>query len=95
MLLGRSYKSDGQGRYIEELSLKPVEFCANLAAMKNDAWLAIYLNGEKRKPNVFSPAVSDQSLWFSKGETGQRVFDAVFAAWEMTAGTRNAACGPS
>jgi hypothetical protein len=24
MLLGRSYKSDGQGRYMEELSLKPV-----------------------------------------------------------------------
>jgi hypothetical protein len=63
--------------------------------MNNDAWLAIYLNGAKRKPNVFSPAVSDQSLWFGKGETGQRVFDAVFAAWEMTAGGRNAACGPS
>jgi hypothetical protein len=95
MLLGRSYKSDGQGRYLEELSLKPVEFCANLGAMNNDAWLAIYLNGAKRKPNVFSPAVSDQSLWFSKGETGQRVFDSVFAAWEMTAGSRNAARGPS
>jgi len=33
-------------------------------------------------------------LWFSKGETGQRTFDAVFAAWRKTseAGAGSAVC---
>ena len=97
MLLGRSYKARVDGKYVEELSDKAVDICENLAAMSNNAWLAVYLNGAKRKPNVFIPAISDQSLWFSKGETGHRVFDAVFAAWEKTpeAGARSAVCHPS
>jgi hypothetical protein len=51
----------------------------------------------KRKPNVFSPAISDQSLWLGKGEAGQQVFDAVFAAWEKApdAGASGTACQPS
>ena len=88
-----SYKKRADGRYVEWFSEKPGELCHNLAALTDNAWLAVYLNGGKRKPNVFRPAVSDQSLWFSKGENGQRVFDAVFAAWE--AGARGAVCEPS
>jgi hypothetical protein len=82
---------------VEWLSDKPGELCHNQSALNDNLWLAVYFNGAKRKPNVFRPAVSDQSLWFSKGETGQRVFDAVFAAWEKApaAGARGAACQPS
>jgi len=87
-----SYKKRAD-QYVEWLSEKPGEICHNLSALNDNLWLAVYFNGAKRKPNVFRPAVSDQSLWFSKGETGQRVFDAVFAAWE--AGTKGAACQPS
>jgi hypothetical protein len=97
MLLGRSHKGRLDGTYVHELSDKPADICENLAAMSNNAWLAVYLNGARRKPNVFRPAITDQSLWFSKGETGHRVFDAVFAAWEKTpeAGARSAVCHPS
>ena len=96
-LVVASYKKRADGQYVEWLSEKPGEICHSLAALNDNLWLAVYLNGAKRKPNVFRPAVSDQSLWFSKGETGQRVFDAVFAAWEKTsaAGAGGAACKPS
>jgi hypothetical protein len=53
-------------------------------------------DGAKRKPNVFRPAIADQSLWISNGEPG-RVFDTVFAAWEKTRAPaeRTAVCQPS
>jgi hypothetical protein len=97
MLLGTTFKTHVDGQFVNALSDKPVDICQNLAALNDNIWLAVYFNGAKRKPNVFRPAVSDQSLWFSKGETGQRVFDAVFAAWEKTseAGARSAVCRPS
>lgn len=97
LLLGRSHKGRLEGEYVHELSDKPVDICENLAAMSTNAWLAVYLNGAKRKPNVFRPAITDQSLWFSKGETGRRAFDDVFAAWEKTpqVGARSAVCHPS
>jgi len=96
-LSGKSRKTRVDGQYVEWLSDKPGDICHNLAALNDNAWLAVYINGAKRKPGVFLPAVSDQSLWFSKGEAGQRVFDAVFAAWEKTsgAGARSAVCHPS
>ena len=97
VLLGRWQGTRIDGRYMEELSDRPADICYNVAALNDNAWLAVYLNGAKRKPNVFRPAISDQSLWFSKGETGQRVFEAVFAAWEKRpeAGARSAVCHPS
>ena len=97
MLLGTSYKMQVEGRFIEALSDKPGDICENIAALKDNAWLAVYLNGARRKPNTFRPAISDQSLWFSKGETGQQIFDDVFAAWERTPerGARGAVCHPS
>ncbi len=93
-LWGTLYKMQADGQYVDALSDKPHDICENLAALKDNAWLAVYLNGAKRRPNVFLPAVSDQSLWFSKGETGQRVFTDVFAAWEKTPepGARGAVC---
>ncbi|WMT71918.1 hypothetical protein [Bradyrhizobium sp. Ash2021] len=96
-LLGSSFKTRVDGQYVEALSDKPDDICRNLAALNENAWLAVYINGAKRKPGVFRPAVSDQSLWFSKGEAGQRVFDAAFAAWEKTseAGARSTVCHPS
>jgi hypothetical protein len=97
ILAGKSYKTATAGLYVQELSDKPADTCANSAALNGNPWLAVYLNGARRKPNVFRPAVSDQSLWFSKGETGQKVFDAVLAAWEKAtrAGAGSAACQPS
>jgi hypothetical protein len=97
VLWGRSHRTRIDGQYVEELSDRPADICYNVAALNDNAWLAVYLNGAKRKPNVFRPAISDQSLWFRKGETGQRVFEAVFAAWEKTpeAGARGAVCDPS
>jgi hypothetical protein len=96
-LLGTSSKTRVDGQFVNPLSDKPVDICENLAVLNNDAWLAVYFNGAKRKPGVFLRAVSDQSLWFSKGETGRRVFDAAFAAWEKTpvAGVGSAVCHPS
>jgi hypothetical protein len=97
MLWGTLYKMQAEGKYVDALSDKPRDICANLAALMDNAWLAVYLNGAKRKANVFLPAVSDQSLWFSKGETGQQVFTEVFSAWEKTPepGARGAICHPS
>ncbi len=94
VLLGRWRRMRIDGQYVEELSDRPADICYNIVALNNNAWLAVYLNGAKRKPNVFHPAIS---LWFSKGETGQQVFEAVFAAWEKTpeAGARGAVCDPS
>jgi hypothetical protein len=96
-LLGTTFKTRVDGQYVEALSDKPGDICHNLAALNDNAWLAVYIDGAKRKPGVWLPAVSDQSLWFSKGEAGQRAFDAVFAAWEKTseAGARSAVCHPS
>jgi photosystem II stability/assembly factor-like uncharacterized protein len=90
---GTLYKTQVDGQYVEALSEKPVDICKNLAALNDNGWLAVYLNGAKRKPNVWRPAISDQSLWFSKGDAGQRVFD----AWEKPpqAGAREAVCHPS
>lgn len=97
MLLGTTFKTRVDGQFVNALSEKPVDICHNLAALNDNAWLAVYFNGAKRKPGVFRPAVSDQSLWFSKGEAGQRTFDAVFAAWRKTSevGARSAVCRPS
>ena len=97
MLLGTAFKTRVDGQFVNALSDKPVDICQNLAALNDNAWLAVYFDGAKRKPNVFRPAVSDQSLWFSKGETGRRVFDAVFVAWEKAseAGAGSAVCHPS
>jgi hypothetical protein len=96
-LLGTVFKTSVDGQFVNALSDTPVDRCKNLAALSDNAWVAVYINGVKRKPNVFRPAVSDQSLWLSKGEAGQRIFDAVFAAWEKTpaAGARGAPCHPS
>jgi hypothetical protein len=96
-LTGKKGETRVDGQYVELLSDKPGDICHNLTALNDNAWLAVYFNGAKRKLSVFRPAVSDQSLWFSKGEAGQRVFDAVFAAWEKTseAGARSAVCHPS
>lgn len=96
-LLGKTSKARGDGQYVGWLSDKPGDICHNLTALSNNRWLAVYINGAKRKPGVFGPAMSDQSLWFSKGEAGQQVFDAVFAAWEKTSesGARSAVCLPS
>jgi hypothetical protein len=96
-LMGKTFKTRVDGQYVEWLSDKPADICHNLATLNDNLWLAVYINGAKR-PRVTTlpdyPAVSDQSLWFSKGEAGQRVFDAVFAAWEKTseAGARSAVC---
>jgi hypothetical protein len=97
VLPGNTYKMHGDGLFLHAFSVEPAEICQSLAALDSDTWLAVYLNGAKRKPNVFRPAISDQSLWISKGESGQRVFDTVFAAWEKTRapGERTAACQPS
>lgn len=93
-LLGTTFKTHVDGQYVEALSDKPGDICHNLAALNDNLWLAVYFNGTKphRRPVVF-----DQSLWFSKGEAGQRAFDAVFTAWEKTseAGARSAVCHPS
>lgn len=96
-LSGKSGKMPVDGRYVEWLSDKPGDICHNLTALNDNASLAVYINSAKRKPGVFRPAVSDQSLWFSKGEAGQRVFETVFSAWEKTpqAAARNAVCHPS
>jgi hypothetical protein len=96
-LSGKSAKTRVEGQYVEWLSDEPGDICHNLAALNGNAWLAVYINGAKRKPGVFGPAISDQSLWFSKGEAGQRAFETVFAAWEKTseAGVRSAVCHPS
>jgi hypothetical protein len=96
-LLGTVFKTNVAGQFVNALSDSPVNRCKNQAALNDNAWVAVYINGVKRKPNVFRPAVSDQSLWLSKGEAGQRIFDAVFAAWEKrpAAGARGAACHPS
>jgi hypothetical protein len=99
-LMGKTFKTRVDGQYVEWLSDKPADLCHNLATLNDNLWLAVYINGAKR-PRVTTlpgyPAVSDQSLWFSKGETGRRAFDAVFAAWEKTsgAGVRSAVCRPS
>jgi hypothetical protein len=97
MLLTTTFKTDVDGQFVNALSDKPVDICENLAALNNNAWLAVYFDGAKRKPGVRRRAVSDQSLWFSKGEAGQRAFDAAFAAWEKIseAGARSAVCHPS
>jgi hypothetical protein len=97
MLLGTTFKTDVDGQFVNALSDKPVDICENLAALNNNAWLAVYFDGAKRKPGVGRSAVSDQSLWFSKGEAGRQVFDAVSAAWEKIAeaGARNVVCHPS
>jgi hypothetical protein len=62
--------------------------------LSDNPWLSAAFNGAKPRRR---PGLPDQSLWFSKGETGQRVFDAVFAAWEKTpeAGAKTAICQPS
>jgi hypothetical protein len=93
-LLGITFKTSVDGQYVEALSDGPGDICHNLTALNDNLWLAVYINGAKPHRR---PAVSDQSLWFSKGEAGQRAFDAVFGAWEKTseAGVRSAACGPS
>jgi hypothetical protein len=93
-LLGTTFKTSVDGQYVVALSDKPGDICHNLAALNGNVWLAVYFNGVKPHRR---PAVSDQSLWFSKGEAGQRAFDAVFAAWEKTseAGARSAVCHPS
>jgi hypothetical protein len=93
-LLGMTFKTDVDGQYMEALSDKPSDICYNVAALNDNLWLAIYFNGAKPHRR---PAMSDQSLWFSKGEAGQRAFDAAFAAWEKTpeAGARGAVCHPS
>lgn len=93
-LLGTSYKMTTDGEYVEALSNKPADICKNLAVLTSNVWLEVLLNGAKRKPNVFLP-VADQTLWFSKGKTGQLVFDAVFAAWDKTPGLKGAVCQPS
>jgi hypothetical protein len=96
-LLGTTFKTQVDGQYVELLSDKPVDICHNLALLNDNLWLAVYINGAKRKSSQWRPAVFDQSLWFSKGEAGQRAFDAVFAAWEKTseAEARSAVCHPS
>jgi hypothetical protein len=96
-LSGKTGKTGVDGQYVEWLSDKPGDICHNLTALNDNAWLAVYINGAKRKPGVFRPAVSGQSLWLNKGEAGQRIFDTAFAAWEKTseAGARGAVCHPS
>jgi hypothetical protein len=91
-LLGTSSKTHVNGRYMEWLSDKPGDICHNLAALNDNAWLEIAFDIAKRKPNAIEPI--DQTLWFGKGESGQRLFDAVFALWEKTPepGARSAVC---
>lgn len=93
-LLGTTSATRVDGQYMEALSDKPGDICHNVAALNDNLWLAIYFNGAKPHRR---PAASDQSLWFSKGDAGQRAFDAVFAAWEKTseAGARSAVRHPS
>lgn len=93
-LLGTTFKTRVDGQYVEALSDKLGDICRNLATLTDNLWLAVYLNGAKPHRR---PSVSDLSLWFSKGETGQRAFDAAFAAWEKTSepGARSAVCHPS
>lgn len=99
-LMGVTFKTRVDGQYVEWLSDKPADICHNIVTLNDNLWLAVYINGAKR-PRVTTlpkyPAFFDQSLWLSKGETGQRVFDAVFAAWEKTpeAGARSAVRHPS
>jgi hypothetical protein len=71
VLLGMTFKTRVDGQYMEALSDKPGDICHNLAALNDNLWLAVYINGAK--PH-WRPAVSVQSLWFSKGEAGQRAF---------------------
>jgi hypothetical protein len=96
-LSGAIHKTNVDGLFMQAFSIKPAEICENLAVLNGGAWLAVYVNGAKRKPNVFGPAIADQGLWISKGESGQQVFDAVFAAWEKAPGPaeRNTVCQPS
>jgi hypothetical protein len=93
---GPVYKTNVDGLFLQALSVKPEEICENLAALNNYAWLTVYVDGAKRKPKVFGP-IADQTLWISKGESGQQVFDAVFAAWEKAPGPaeRTVVCQPS
>jgi hypothetical protein len=93
-LLGSIFKTRVDGFYLEELSDKPVDICHNLALLSDNPWLSVGFNGAK--PH-WRPDTADQSLWFSKGEAGQRAFDAAFAAWEKTseAGAKSAVCQPS
>jgi hypothetical protein len=97
MLLGTTFKTGVDREFVNALSDKAVDICKNLAALNDNAWLAVYFDGAKRKPGARLGAVSDQSLWFSKGEAGQRTFDDVFAAWQKSSdvGARDAACHPS
>jgi len=44
--------------------------CHNLAALNDNAWLAVYFNGAKRKPGVFRPAVSDQASGSARERPG-------------------------
>lgn len=96
-LSGKTGRGRLNGQYVEWLSDQPGDICRNLAMLNGNAWFAVYVNGAKRKPRGVRSNVSDQSLWFSKGKSGQLVFDVVFAAWEKTpeAGTRTADCRPS
>lgn len=96
-LSGTTRRTHLNGQYVEMLSDQPGDICRNLAILNGNAWLAVYINGAKRKPRGVRSAVADQSLWFSKGAAGQQVFDTVFTAWEKTleAGTRTADCRPS
>jgi hypothetical protein len=77
-----TFKTRVDGQFANAFSENPVDICHNLAALNDNACLAVCFNGAKRKPGVFRPAVSDQSLWFSKGEAGQRTFDAVLPRGE-------------
>ena len=65
-LLGTVFKKNVDGQFVNALSDTPIDRCKNLAAFNDNAWVAVII-GVKRKPNVFRPAVSDQSLWLSKG----------------------------
>jgi hypothetical protein len=96
-LSGTTRRGRLNGQYVEMLSDQPGDICRNLAILNGHAWLAVYINGAKRKPRGVRAAVSDQSLWFGKGESGQLVFDTVFTAWEKTpeVGARTAVCRPS
>jgi hypothetical protein len=94
MLLGSIFNTTVDGFYLEGLSDTPVDICHNLALLSDNPWLSVGFNGAKPRRH---PGLPEQSLWFSKGETGQRAFDAVFAAWEKTpeAGAKTAVCHPS
>ncbi len=73
VLQGTTAKTNVAGAYVTAVW----NTCKNLALMKGDPWFAIYFTRTIR-PTAY--------LMVEKGQAGQAAFDAVFAAWERSAG---------